>query len=433
MKKTAFIVSVVFILVSLFSVFSVSAYTPTFEVAANNALLVNVDTEDRVYAKNTDSRISPASTVFMMVALIVAERTDDLNEVVTVNTAATASLSGTGALVSLLKNGEQLTVEQLLHFLLISSYNDVALIFADHISGGADAFVTLMNDKAAILGMEHTRFASPTGLTRSDQYTTVDDMYRLAKAFFANKTLTDILAKARFKVEATNLSKARTLATSNLMSDPTSSYYYKYMVSGKTGNGDEGRCLVSLCEKEGQSYICLVFRCTDKSTRQEFKDTKNLLNWIFDGFEYKTVVNEGDIVPVSAPIELSWDTDSMTLAAGSSVVALLPKDADLSTIEYKPQLSKATFDAPIKSGDVLGTASIVFADESIGTVELVATEDVDGSTVLRIWRFLKSIVTNIFFIIGAIVVAVGFIVLTVMANIKARRRREKKLRLKKRL
>ena len=77
MKKTAFIVSVVFILVSLFSVFSVSAYTPTFEVAANNALLVNVDTEDRVYAKNTDSRISPASTVFMMVALIVAELTDD--------------------------------------------------------------------------------------------------------------------------------------------------------------------------------------------------------------------------------------------------------------------------------------------------------------------------------------------------------------------
>lgn len=432
MKKTCFVISIVLILTLVFAPCSALAYTPTFEVDGSNALLANPDTGDVLYSTGADDRILPASTVFLMVALVVCDNTADFNETVEVDTSPRATLSGTGALVSNIRSGEVLTVDQLMHFLLISSYNDVALFLAERVAGDVDTFVELMNERAQSLGMNDTHYVTPHGLNREGQYTTVNDMYKLAKAIFANEYLVGIMNQSRYTVPATNLSGERILPNTNYMVSSYTSYYYKYMVAGKTGNGDEGRCLVSIASKDGTSYICIVARC-DASTRQEFQDTRNLYDWAFDSFQYKTIVTKGELVPVSVPVELSWDCDSLTLAAGDTVVALLPKDADLSTVEYRAELTRESFDAPIHNGDVFGTASIVFADETVGVVQLVASQTVEGSFVLRVWRFFRRIVTNVFVQIALVLLVVGFIALTIAVNIKAKRAREKKLRLKKRL
>ncbi len=432
MKKTPFVISIVLILTLVFSPLSALAYTPTFEVGAENALLINPDTGDILYSDGVDERILPASTVFLMVALVVCDNIADLSQTVEVDTAPRATLSGTGALVSNINDGERLTVDQLLHFLLISSYNDVALYLAEKVAGDVDTFVELMNERAKSLGMKDTQFVTPIGLNSVGQYTTVGDLYKLAKVVFANDHINEIMGKSRFTVNATNISGERILSNTNYMVDSYTSHYYKYMVAGKTGNGDEGRCLVSKATKDGTNYICIVARCS-RETRQEFKDSRSLYDWAFNNFRYKTVITEGEMVPVSVPVELSWDRDSLTLAAGKTVIALLPKDADLSTIEYRAELISDSVDAPVKKGDVLGTASIIFADETVGVVELVATENIEGSLVLRIWRFVNMIIGNIFVQILLVALAVGFVVLTVIANIKAKRARDKKLRLKKRL
>ncbi len=432
MKKTSFVVSIVLILTLIFAPFSAFAYTPTFEVGAENALLINPDTGDIFYSAGVDEKIAPASTVFLMVALVVCDNVADMSQSVEVDTSPRATLSGTGALVSNIRDDEQLTYDQLMHFLLVSSYNDVALFLAEKVAGDTETFVELMNERAQSLGMNDTQFVTPIGLTSEGQYTTVNDLYKLAKAVFENDYLVEVMKKSRFSVTATNKSSDRILSNTNYMIDSYTSYYYKYMVAGKTGNGDEGRCLVSMATKDGVNFICIVARCAS-STRQEFKDTKNLYEWAFNNFRYKTVVTKGEMVPVSVAVELSWDRDNLTLAAGETVIALLPKDADLSTIEYRAELISETVDAPIKDGDVLGTVSIVFADEVIGVVELVATENIEGSFVLGVWRFINRIITNVFVQIALAVLAVGFIALTVAANVKAKREREKKLRLKKRL
>lgn len=431
MKKTTFVISIVLIAVLLFSQVTASAYTPTFEVIAPNVCLMNLDTGYVLYQKGEDERIAPASTCFLMVALVTAENLSDWSETVTIRKADSDSLLGTGALVSNLKDGEQVTVEQLLHFLLISSYNDVALYLANRVAGGEELFVELMNEKAAELGMSGTQYVTPVGLTREGQFTTVSDMMKLGKAAFANEALTAIMAKARFTVPATNLSGERILPNTNYMVDSYTSHYYKRMVAGKTGNGDEGRCLISTAARDGEHYLCAVARCPSDS-RQEFTDTRNLYEWAFDSFRYKTVLSKGDLVDISVPVNYSWDVDEMTLCAGNTVTALLPKDADLSTVEYKATLNDA-YDAPVKEGDVMGTADIVFAGETIGVVQLVASRSVDGSFVLRAWHVLSVVFGNWIVRIVLILLLIGFVAATVVANVRAKRARDKKLRLKKRL
>ena len=431
MKKTTFVISIVLILTLLFSQVTALAYTPTFEVAAPNACLMNLDTGYILYQKNADEQIAPASTCFLMVALVTADTISDWQSVVTIHKHDSDSLLGTGALVSNLKDGEQVTVEQLLHFLLVASYNDVALYLANRVAGSVDTFVGLMNEKAVELGMTGTRYVTPVGLTTEGQYTTVSDMIKLGKAAFTNDALTAIMAKARYTVPATNLTEERILPNTNNMVDNYTSHYYKTLVAGKTGNGDQGRCLVSLASRNGENYLCAVARCPS-GERKEYQDTKSLYEWAFDNFRYKTVLTKGDLVDVSVPVNYSWDVDAMTLRAGDTVTALLPKDADLSTVEYKATLSDS-YDAPIQEGDVLGTADIFFAGESIGVVQLVASRTVEGSFVLRVW----SVVTWLFDLwivrVALIVVLVGFVALTIALNVKAKRAREKKLRLKKRL
>lgn len=434
MRKTTFIISIVLILTIFASNFTALAYTPTFEVKAENVLLVNTNTDDVLYSKNADGKIMPTSLTYLMVALLTYESVSDLSTVVTVDKSVADELLGTGALVSDIKDGEQLTVDQLLHFMLISSYNDVALFLADYVSGSVDKFVSAMNNRAQSLGMDNTAFVTPIGLSKNGQYTTANDLYILSKTVFEIDHLADIMKKPRQTIDLTNLTSAdRILVNTNFMLSAGSNYYYKYMVMGKTGNGDEGRCFASMATKDGETYICIVAKCADKNARNEFESTKNLYKWAFNNFTYKTIVEAGELVPVSADIAHSWEKDNITLSAGNTVVALLPKDADMSTIEYKAELAKETFNAPVKKGEVLGTASILFANETIGTVQLVASEDVEGSVVLLIWSFFENIFTNPVVLVLISLLIVGFIVLTVVVNIKAKKARDKRVRLKKRL
>ncbi len=438
--KRVFIAIIISVLIACsLLTFSVSAYTPTFDVVSNSVMLINTDTGDIVYEKNADAKIHPASVSYLMNALIVCENAN-LNDVVTVEKDIVFQLSGTGAIVANLTGGEKITVKDLLACMLISSHNDAALVLAYHVGGDEEGFIKMMNDKAAAIGLNSTNFSTSVGLHNDNQYTTVRDLYTLSTAAFANADIAELLSTTRYTVEATNNHSKRTLVNTNRLIDRTTPHYYKYAVIGKTGESEiTGKNIVSLAKYDGITYMCVIGGNSDKDSRSDFSDSANLYRWGFTGFEYKTVINKGEQVPVSAKVDLSWDVDSITLVAGESVLALLPKDTDLSTIEYVAKMNKDVYDAPIKAGDVLGTAEIYFSNPAvneskpIGTINICASEDVNKSIVLHIWRIIDAIITNIFVIIALILLIIGFIILTVVANIKAKRERSKKLKLKKRL
>ncbi len=441
MKKIALLLCVCIIFVMITSVFTVSAYTPTFDVNAKSALLMNTDTGEVLLSKNVDKRIYPASLSYLMNALIVVENTNP-DDVVTVKKEVVNKLLGTGAIVAQLKDGEEMTVSDLLRCMLMASHNDAALVLADYIAGSSEDFVKLMNGKARELGMKNTNYATPVGLFNDKQYTTVNDMLKLYVKVMENELVSKILSQTRYTVPETNKSSSRILANTTWLLDRTTNYYYKHAVAGKTGNSDvSGRCLAVTAENDSRNYVCILAECDNKAdTRLDFADAKNLFSWAFNNFEYKTVVSKGEQVPISVNVDLSWEIDNITLISGESIVALLPKDADLSTIEYIPDIKKSkVFDAPIKQGQQLGTAKVYFSNpstdesEPIGEITLLAGQEVECSWVLLIWRWTKNVIYNPFVILAVVALIVTLIVMTIVANVKAKREHRKKLRLKKRL
>ncbi len=441
MKKFALslcvsIITVVLLCSNLFAM----AYTPTFEVEANNALLVNIDTDEVVYSKNADERIYTASLSYLMNAIVVCEKAD-FDEVVTVKGEVVDSLLGTNAIIANLKADEQITVGDLMRCMLIASHNDAALVLADYVAAGdADKFVKMMNDKGKSLGLKNTNYNTAVGLFDEKQYTTANDLFKVYMAAMEVDAIAEILSQTRYTVPATNKSSSRLLSTTNRLIDRTTNYYYKHALVGKTGNSDKsGRCIASTAESDGKRYVCILAGCSDAEKRVDFADSISLYKWAYANFEYKTVVSKGEQVSVSANVDLSWDVDTITLTAGESVVALLPKDADLSTVEYVVTLDKEVFDAPIKKGEKMGTAKIYFSNpnnqdsEPLGEITLLAGQEVEGSAALMLWRWIKGIITNPFVVAIIVAVVVLFIVMTIVANVKAKRERKKKLKLKKRL
>ena len=427
----------VIITVLLCSVFvPAAAYTPTsFEITAESAIMASLDTGDVVFTKNADTKRYPASITKIMTALLVLENTENLDtEIITVTEFDVKSLYGTDSSVGGLQPGEQLTARQMLYYLLMMSANDGALAIAEHYGGTVEKFVEMMNQRATELGMNNTHYVNPHGLYDSDHYTTAYDVYLLTKAALQHEVFKEIVSTTRYNMPPTNLSGEKLLLTTNMLIDPSTAYYYKYATGGKTGYHDEaGRCLMSTAEKDGYSYIVVLMKCpvTDSEgnrVRYEFTDTKNLYEWMFNEFEYKTVFDTTSIMG-EAPVDLSFESDYVSLVPKTGLSAILPKEADISTVKIDIKLFSETIEAPVNKGDELGTAEISYAGETLGTLQLVAGDSVEGSLILKIWHYITLAVKSTAFkiIMAAIgVILLALIVYIIIINRKRKRRKRRR-------
>lgn len=400
-KKLFSSVLIICLLLSVFSV-SASAFTPTsFEVRAESAMLISLDTGESLYEKDIDTKRYPASLTKIMTAVLFLENVNDLDgETIEVSDNAVTSLLGTDSSVGGLKIGERFTARNLLYLLLMSSANDAAVAIAEYVSGSESAFVQLMNEKAAELKMNNTHFVNPHGLYNENHYTTVRDISKLARYAMNNTVFAEVVSTARYKLPATNMSEERTLSTTNYLIDPSvPQYFYKYAEGVKTGYTDEaGRCFVGAAKKDGYSYLCVLMKSpvyNDKKqyVRFEFDDAQKLLDWAFTDFDYKTVLEKGETVG-EAKVNLAWNTDFVTVVAKDGVSSVLPKNADLSTVSLKMNLDKKSFDATVEKGEKLGTISVVYAGETLGTVDAVAASTVKRNGILYAGRVVKNIVTS---------------------------------------
>ncbi len=450
MKKIFCITLCLIITVSLLSI-PVSAYTPTnFDIDAEGAMLVNMDTGDILYQKNSDKKLYPASLTKLMTALVLFENTSDVDkEIVTVSEYAIRSLDGTDSSLGGLKIGEQLTVRQMLYVLLLSSANEGANAIAEHVAGDVESFCAKMNEKAAQLNMTGTHYANAHGLHDLNHYTTVSDMYKLTTEVLKHPVLKEIVYSTKYKLEATNKSPSRTFTTTNFMMLNNSErctaekykgqlYYYKYVKGVKTGYTDAaGRCLVSTASKNGYNYMCIIMNSpvyddAGRKIRIEFGDTKALYEWAFNDFEYRTVLNTDEIIG-EAPVELAWDTDFVSVVPSESLTAIVPKKADNSTLGRDINWYKDSYKAPIKKGDVLGECNITYAGEVLGTVTLIASQDIDRSALMYIGDVTKRgaaavFGSTVFVIIVIIILAIIVIFLISLIVLNSPRRRRKKRR-----
>ena len=206
----------------------------------------------------------------------------------------------------------------------MQSANEAALIIADHIAGGIDEFVDMMNAKAEELGLTGTHYLNPHGLHEDGHYTTAADVYTLTKYAMQYPEFCEIVAASRYQVPATNNHAPRILVTTNRMMDRVNGGKYYYgavngspIIQGiKTGYTSEaGRNLVSLAKKDGSSFLCIVMGAPaeDENGRTltenySFVDAINLFDWAYNDFSYKEILS--DEAPIAEiGLELAKDKD----------------------------------------------------------------------------------------------------------------------------
>lgn len=426
--------SIIFTFVLAFSVIltplTASAYEVTgIDITAKAGMLVSMDTDEILYSNNIDQKVYPASlTKIMTVTLMLESESYDPAGKVAMTKEVQRLISGTGSAVSNFQIGEEITQLDLVYTVLMSSFGDCAYLAAIYYGGSVEGFVQMMNDKAAELGLTGTHYSNPVGLHEDENYTTVRDIYTLMTYALKNETFKTVCSAPRHTIEATNMSGKRTLSTTNFLIDATTNYYYQYAKGGKTGYTDEaGRCLVSFASHNGYNYMCVLMNCPANADRRyEFVESAALYRWAFNNFSFKEVANSTDPV-CEMPVELSLDTDFVALYFEKPFVTVLPNEADDSTIVVKPYLKSESVEAPVKKGDILGTADVIYAEQVIGTVNLVAGNSVKESKMLVVLKYVKSFFSSIYMkvvyaiIALAVVIFILMIIRLNMAKIKKRR------------
>lgn len=407
----------------------VSAFEITaFEVPAEASALVSLDTGEVLYSKNMEKKVYPASMVQIMAAVVIMENVKDLEDFkVTMTESAYNNILGTGSAILHLKVGEELNGKDALAAMLISSAGDVIYAYCEAVGGSIDGFVKMMNDKAVALGLSGTHFTNPIGLHDKNNYTTVKDIATLTKYAIDNyPVFSELTAKSRYKMSATNMRDERTIVTTNYLVDTATNYYYTYCTGTKTGYTDEaGRCLTATASYNGYKYLAVLMDCPNNAgSRVEFTTARQMFRWAFNNFEYKAILDIASPV-AEMPVRLSMEYDHVALYPEKQLTSILPNEADNSTIIIKPTLNSESVNAPVKKGDVLGTAEVIYAEQVIGTVNLVAGQDISSNAMLVFFDIIRRIVTSTAFIIIFILLilaAVCFVVYVAYINSKGKKK-----------
>ena len=409
-------------------------------------LLLNLDLNTVVYAKNPDQKMYPASTTKIMTYIVVSEYMKEHNldpdqEQVTIEQKIITELSGTGSSMANLQAGDVFTVTQLLHAMLIPSGNEAANIVANALGPGIPAFVEKMNAKAQELGMKNTHYVNPHGMFDEQQYTTAEDIAILAQYAMKIDTFREAVSQIRYTLPATDYADERLLVTTNMMMEPGTVYYRDYITGIKTGSLPEaGKCVVSTASQDGYNYLCVILGAPTEDANGEsydynmaFYDTVHLYDWAFENFANLTMLDPD--TPINeAKVKYGKDQDFVHVAPQEKFTALLPSYVTEDDVQKIIHLPEEPLAAPIQAGDVVGSVELKLKDETIGEVSLVAKETVERSKWLyytdMFQQALGSIWAKIILIIIVLLIAI-YIIYAVLVNQK--NKKYKKIRRRKKL
>lgn len=318
----------------------------SFALSARKAILLDGTTGRVLFEKNADDRSLIASTTKIMTALLVCEQCNVLDRMQIPKEAV--GIEGSSMY---LREGEILTIQELLYGLMLSSGNDAAVALAIYCGGTVEGFVQRMNDKARVLGLTGTHFANPNGLDAPEHYSTARDLAVLAASAMKNPIFAQTVGTKTVKLGQRYLRNHNKLL---------------WLVDGaegvKTGfTRAAGRILVSSASRDGRRLIAVtIFDPND------WEDHASLLNSGFARYNVQRLVTEGDrigTVDVLGGREQKVDVFAAehfvySLAQGESPQIVLPGNS----MVYAPvaQGADAGFAYVLLDGQVVGKVPTVY-------------------------------------------------------------------------
>ncbi|KLU63455.1 D-alanyl-D-alanine carboxypeptidase DacB precursor [Peptococcaceae bacterium CEB3] len=336
----------------------------SLRLSADAAVLMDAETGDVLYAKNTHKRRAPASTTKIMTAILGLELGKP-DEIVTVS----AKAAQVGEATLHLDPGEKLTLDELITGALVKSGNDACVAIAEQIAGSEAEFVRLMNEKALLLGATDTHFTNPNGLPDKNHYSSAYDLALMARYGLRIPAFAAITRLKETEIHFLQPDVIMDLRNTNKLL-----WNYPYADGVKTGTTNAaGKCLVASATKEGRRLVAVVLNAPDR-----FGDARKLLEWGFDRTETTTLAQAGQIMgdyPVPG-------TTAVPAFAAHAVRVSLSREA-VSGLSAKVVWDRPPR-LPLQAGEVVGRYEVWLGKQKLRSVPLLSERAVSKDWLGRI-------------------------------------------------
>ena len=370
---------VVFCILSGFLPFRVRA--ANLDVPAKSAVLMDVATGTVLYAQNEHTALAPASVTKVMTMLLIMEAIDTGKIAWTDTVTASEAAAAKGGSQIYLKAGEQMTVEDMVKSIAVSSANDCACAMAEHLAGSEGAFVEQMNARAGELGMNDTHFVNCTGLdddpAAAEHKTSAYDIALMSRQLLKNHP--DIKKYTTIWMDTVRDGTFGLSNTNKLVR------FYPGATGLKTGfTSGAGYCLSASAQREDMELVAVVMGCA--TSQERFNACKMLLDYGFAG--YGVIQPE---MPENAAVPVKLGTETTVQAVLSQTDAMLVDKAQKNLITTEIQLD-AQVTAPVSKGQRLGMMTVKAGEQILKEIPLVAAQGVErlswGQVFLKVLKGL---------------------------------------------
>lgn len=362
----------VFLAAALF-VLPAAAASGAPAVEAGSAVLMEKETGTVLFEQNPHDKLEPASVTKVMTLLLVMEALDDGRLKLTDSVSVSARAASMGGSQVYLKEGEQMTVDDMLKAVAVVSGNDAAVALAEHLCGSEEGFVALMNRRAAELGMVNTNFVNCTGLPAAGHLTSSYDIALMSRALLHHP---DIRRYTTIWMDTIRDGAFQLANTNKLIR------FYEGATGLKTGSTDGALyCLSATAERDGMELIAVVMK--GPSSNQRFESAKSMLNFGFANYTLYDVPDQA--LP---PVDVVLGATQVVQPVLGQTDRVLVDKSELNAVTTAVTLASSV-EAPVERGQKLGELVVSVGGEPRQTIPLVAGESVERLTLPGIFlRFM---------------------------------------------
>ena len=342
-----------------------------------SSILREKETGTILYEQDAHAKLEPASVTKIMTLLLVMEAVDSgqiaLEDTVTVS----AYAAGMGGSQVYLKEGEQMTVSEMIKCVTVVSGNDCAVALAEHVAGSETAFVARMNERARELGMEDTNFLNCTGLPADGHITSAYDIALMSRELILNHP--SIRDYTTIWMDSIRDGTFGLTNTNRLVR------FYQGTTGLKTGSTDSALyCMSATAERDGMELIAVVMKAP--TTAQRFEDAKALLDY---GFANYALVNVYPDTPL-APVDVLLGTVSQVQPELQRPCRLLVSKEEAGQVTTRLTMAQDV-EAPVEQGQTLGQLEVYVGEELRDTVPVVSAQPAQRLTIPDIFsRMLRQ-------------------------------------------
>ena len=353
---------------------AVDETTDHLTLSCASAILMEKETGTVLYDRASREKLQPASVTKVMTLLLVMEALDSgrigKEDMVTVS----AYAAGMGGSQVYLKEGEQMSVDELIKCVAVVSGNDCAVALAEYLEGSESAFVSRMNERASQLGMEDTTFVNCTGLPAQGHITSAHDIALMSRELILKHP--DIQSYTTVWMDTIREGTFGLTNTNRLIR------FYPGATGLKTGSTDGALyCMSATAQRDGMELIAVVMKAP--TTAQRFEDAKSLLDYGFATYGLKEVYPESPLLPVKVLLGQQEQVQPEL----QHPCRLLVEKVQIGAISTKLSVSEEV-EAPVEKGQILGKMEIYVQNELVETIPIIAAQGVERLSVPMIFAKL---------------------------------------------